>query len=117
MAVTRSGRQSRLRRGEAGAGLGQFCAIKSGWVELETVPVALRWRRAKCRRFWGLYYARPRAIARQQRQKTLKIGNNDNKNGNSKNNGKDKDGKFDKSSYNIEVGDREGLTRWHAGEQ
>lgn len=46
----------------------------------------------------------------EQRQKALKIGNNDNKNGNSKNNGKDKNSKFGKLPYNIEVGESEGLT-------
>jgi hypothetical protein len=112
MAVTRSGRQSRLMRGEAGAGLGQFCAIKLGWAELETVPL---WRsdgEGPNATVWGgLYYARPRAIALgEQRQKPLKIGNNDNKNGNSKNNGKDKNSKFGKLSYSIEVGESEGLT-------
>ena len=43
-------------------------------------------------------------------KKTLKNGNNDNKNGNSKNNGKDKSGKTGKLPYNNEVGDSEGLT-------
>lgn len=51
-----------------------------------------------------------RAIDPRRRQKTFKIGNNDNKNGNSKNNGKDENGKFGKLRYNIEVGESEGLT-------
>lgn len=64
--------------------------------------------------FWGGLITRARDARDSSGgvsvKKTLKIGNNDNKNGNSKNNGKDKSGKTGKLPYNNEVGDSEGLT-------
>jgi hypothetical protein len=60
--------------------------------------------------FWKAYYTRPRharVTPREGGPKRSKNGNNDNKKGNSKNNGK---GKNSKLLHNIEVGDSEGLT-------